>query len=276
VIYTKGVPAKRAKEHSLLARFLRAYEKGSWADADLDWVDEHLDGAVEVIATRRSDGATLAIEHTVIQPHPKEKEDFARFSRSSFVTGDRDPSIEIPQSFLYVNLPIGTLQRGQDWNALADEVRECIRQRKDSIPDGRSELRCVVGGNEIALKVELVRDQSQHECRTIMRRYGDFDVRATVRTALKNKLPKLAAAKAQKRLLMFERDQWHLDHDVIATQIEHQYADFPQLALIDEVWLAETHDNRHIVLFDPVVHGRGYSPVYTFRGDTLHHRSPGY
>jgi hypothetical protein len=152
-----------------------------------------------LFATRASDGITLAIEHRVIQPHPREKEDFARFSRSSLITNDRDESLEIPQSFLYVNVPIDTLQRGQDWSAAAHDVHECIRRAKDSISEGRSELLCSIGSDEITLYIEY----------------------------------------------------------------------FPQLALIDEIWIAETHDDRHSVLFDPVVPGRGYAPVYTFSGDTL-------
>ena len=57
------MPAKPGKEQPLLKRFISVYEKLTWAEADCDWVDEREDGAVELIA-RRSDGATLAIEHT--------------------------------------------------------------------------------------------------------------------------------------------------------------------------------------------------------------------
>jgi hypothetical protein len=269
------VPAKSGKERCLLARFLRVYEKGAWADAHLDWVDERVDGAVEVVATRATDAVTLAIEHTLIQPHPREKEDFARFRRSSFTTEDRDPSTEVPQAFLYVNVPIGALQRGQDWNAVADAVRGCIRANKNSIPEGRSTLACLVDRTEVVLQVELVRDVNQQNCRTIIRRYGDFDVRSTVRTALENKLPKLVKTQAQKRLLMLERDQWHLDHATIAAAIHDLRGEFPLLKSIDEFWIAETHDDRVIVLFEPLVHGRPYAPVYTFNGDRLLHAADG-
>ena len=135
---------------------------------------------------------------------------------------------------------------------------------------------CLVDGTEIALQVDLVRDGNQDECRTIIRRYGDFDVRGTVRNALEAKLPKLAGTNAQKRLLMLERDQWHLDHETIAIQIEDVRSDFPLLKSIDELWIAETHDNRAIVLFAPLVHGRRYAPVYTFNGDALLHSASGY
>src|SRR5436190_19906602 len=105
------MPAKPGKEHYLITRFLRAYEQGDWADAEFDWVDEHQDGAVELVARRPSDGVTLAIEHTVIQPRPEEKEDFAMFSRS-FPADISDPSLEIPHAFLFVDVPFGALQKG--------------------------------------------------------------------------------------------------------------------------------------------------------------------
>lgn len=69
------MPATPGKERPLLERFLSVYENDTWADSRRDWVDEREDGAVELIATRKGDSATLAIEHTVIQPYPREKED---------------------------------------------------------------------------------------------------------------------------------------------------------------------------------------------------------
>jgi hypothetical protein len=46
----------------------------TWADADKDWVDRRKDGGVEMLARRSSDGKTLAIEHTLIQPFVSDKE----------------------------------------------------------------------------------------------------------------------------------------------------------------------------------------------------------
>jgi hypothetical protein len=46
---------------------LSAYENDRWKDASLNWIEESEENAVEVIATR-SDGATLALEHTLIEP----------------------------------------------------------------------------------------------------------------------------------------------------------------------------------------------------------------
>lgn len=268
------MPSKPGKEHYLIARFLRAYEHGSWTDAELDWLDESQDGAVELVAKRRSDGVTLAIEHTVIQPHPQEKEDFAKFKRT-FSADIKDPSLEIPHGFLYVDVPFGALQRGADWTAVAKCVLAAIRLNKDSIPDGRSQLRCAAGGRDFVLQTRLVRDPSSPSGKTIIRRYGEFDLASTVRTALATKLPKLVRTPAMRRLLMLERDQWHVDHTALATEIDVCRPGFPEMASVDEIWIAETHEERRIVLFDPVLPGRGYGPVYTFTGDDLH-RYPGY
>jgi hypothetical protein len=268
------MPSKPGKEHYLITRFLRAYELGSWTDAELDWLDERQDGAVELVAKRRSDGVTLAIEHTVIQPHPQEKKDFAKFKRT-FPADIRDPSLEIPHGFLYIDVPFGALQTGADWTAVAECVLAAIRLDKDSIPDGRSQLRCTSGGRDFVLQTRLVRDPSSPSGKTIIRRYGDFDLASTVKTALATKLPKLVRTAAMRRLLMLERDQWHVDHTALATEIEVCRPGFPEMASVDEIWIAETHDERRIVLFDPVLPGRGYGPVYTFTGDDLH-RYPGY
>ena len=233
------MPAKPGKEQLLLERFISAYEKDTWSEAHCDWVDEHEDGAVELIA-RKSDGTTLAIEHTLIQPYPLEKEDFARFDRA-FLHGDRDRSLEIPETVLYVNVPGGTLQRGEDWGIVAIAVNDCIRRSKETLPEGYSDLACpIVEGKTITLQIRRQRTPG-HDGRTLIRRYGPFDLSSTIRTALEKKLPKLIATKADKRIVMLERDQWHVDPTAIAAELEYLRGDFPQLGLVDEIWIAETH-----------------------------------
>jgi len=58
------VPTNSRREDAIIKRFLSGYENHSWADAEIDWLDKRIDGAVEVRAIRRSDSNTLAIEHT--------------------------------------------------------------------------------------------------------------------------------------------------------------------------------------------------------------------
>ena len=76
------MPTKERREDVFIKAFLTAYEDLSWSDCHQSWVDKQADKGVEMLATRKSDGKTLAIEHTVIEPFVKEKESFAFFERS--------------------------------------------------------------------------------------------------------------------------------------------------------------------------------------------------
>jgi hypothetical protein len=74
------MPSKpRPNEKRLLTLFLSRYERGAWADFTPDWRDETEDGAVELIATRKSDQQRVAIEHTLIEPFVGNTRDLEHF-----------------------------------------------------------------------------------------------------------------------------------------------------------------------------------------------------
>ena len=77
-----GMPSKPRAEDVCIKAFLSAYDDLSWADADKDWVDRRIDGSVEMLATRKSNGKTLAIEHTLTQPFVGDIDDFKFFERA--------------------------------------------------------------------------------------------------------------------------------------------------------------------------------------------------
>ena len=69
------------KERPIIRMLLSACDNGAWKDASLDWVEEKQDGAVEENTTAPS-GATLALEHTLIQPFVGEKLDSQAFMKA--------------------------------------------------------------------------------------------------------------------------------------------------------------------------------------------------
>jgi len=75
------MPTKARREDLFIRLFVSAYEEDSWADADLCWLDQKVDGAVELLATRKLDGRTLAIEHALLEPFVGDKGDFAQFEQ---------------------------------------------------------------------------------------------------------------------------------------------------------------------------------------------------
>ena len=91
------------RERPLLLMFLAEYENGAWKSAAPDWVEERMDGAVEVVA-ERADGGKLAIEHTILQPFVDEKKD-SNFFMKAFGRIEKNPDLTIRDRSLTVVIP---------------------------------------------------------------------------------------------------------------------------------------------------------------------------
>ena len=259
------------KERRLLTRFLSVYERDAWANAELDWLDEREQSAVEVKAVR-PDGVSLAIEHTLVQPNATEKADYAKFAKV-FRTESRDATLDRFDRYLYLDVPQHTLMPGDDWDAIAADIFAFIRTHKHTFPDDRSIQDCQMSNGKIApLMVRSV--PARKEGRTLINRYGTFDVEGTVTTALRRKLPKLLGTEATHRVLMLERDQMRLDPTAIAAAVQSQRPNFAGIDLV-HVWVAETW-SEDIALFEPLRFDDSYSPVYSFSADTLQWRDVGW
>jgi hypothetical protein len=76
----------------------------------------------------------------------------------------------------------------------------------------------------------------------IVHRNGELRVVDSVEKALRNKLPKLVRADADKRLLILERDQPRVLPEQILEEIE-RHARSSRMAIVDEVWIADTAAN---------------------------------
>jgi hypothetical protein len=84
--------------------------RGAWKDASLDWVENKQDGAVEVIATA-PEGATLALEHTLIPTFVGEKFDSEVFMKA-FGRIEKNPSLVIPERNLDLIIPAHAIPKG--------------------------------------------------------------------------------------------------------------------------------------------------------------------
>ena len=77
---------------------------------------------VELLATRRSDGKTLAVEHTLLEPFVGEKGDFAQF-KQEFPRIAEDESLRA---------------------AMVSAVHQWLKVNRLSLPDGDSQHQCPV------------------------------------------------------------------------------------------------------------------------------------
>ena len=88
--------------------------------------------------------------------------------------------------------------------------------------------------------------------------------------ALETKLPKLVNARANKRILLFERDQSFPSDLQIYEAVAKRQARFPDLAKIDEIWFANTavYETEKWVSF-ALIDGRGQVEWLIFENGTL-------
>lgn len=244
------MPAKPGKERPLLELFLSEYEDGSWRDPHPYWADEHEDSAVEVIASRPSDGLKLAVEHTLMQPFPQDRETTKNLV-DHFGPVHEDKTLGVPEQETYVNLPEVALRNGCGCNfpQLCSDVHAWIKTNRFSFPEGNSFHDCPTtagtkaGVTTVRLHTRVVPSPGSSG-RLILRRYGDEKIPDVVSKALRTKLEKLARADAQRRILLLQREQWTLSEEQIVGEIEKRRPDFPLLDRVDQVWIVETVGTR--------------------------------
>lgn len=238
------MPTKSRSENTIIQIFLSAYESGSWADAKVDWLDEKQDSAIELLATRKSDGKTLGIEHTIVEPFVGDKDDFARFG-PCFLSIENDASLVLPDRILYVYVPVGTLQRGLKWDGVVRSVHEWLKAHIPELPEGSSKHRCTVTqaaaqSFDITLTLRVLLSPGTNGKLLVRRQQMGNDFGSVIDKVLKNKLPKLVNTAAHKRVLLLERQHMNLLPEQILGEIENQTNMFSQLAQVHEIWIVET------------------------------------
>jgi hypothetical protein len=248
------MPTASTRDGDFIKLFLSAYEEGSWADAEFTKPDD-LDRtrpAVDQRATRRSDGKTVAIEHTIIEPFVRDKEDFALFERA-FLRIQNDPSLPVPERWIQVFVPVGILQNqrkkaGRD--AVVDSVHGWIKSNRLALPDGASEHRCAITGIpckppfDITVNIRVTPLQrgpvAEPGVLHVRRQQVEDNFDEIIEKALRMKLPKLVNTVADKRILLLERQHMNLRQLKMLDEIDKQRASFPGLAYVDEIWILET------------------------------------
>jgi hypothetical protein len=233
------------KERPIIRMLLSACDNGAWQSADLDWVEEKQDGTVEVIATR-VDGIRLALEHTLIQPFVGEKFDSEVFMRA-FGRIEKNASLTVPERLLDVIIPVSAIPKGYNWDEVGQDLLNWLLAHHAAAA-GEGEASYVVPvaakarNGPLALSVTL---RTMHlpgmagSC-LIARDKMPRTLEAIVEKALRTKIPKLVATAAEKRLLLLERDQIAFSDSQIYAQIVKIGPSFPDLARIDEIWMANT------------------------------------
>lgn len=259
---------------------LSQLDEGAWESALLDWVEvrERTQASVEVVATAPS-GRRLAVEHTLVQPYAGEKFDTEKFMKAfGAIEGHR--GLALPGRVLNVAVGVGAVPNGYRWGLVGTALLEWLLANHLGAP-ARGERRFLVnvgccGGREpLELEIWLSATPLPGEPgRCLLSRFGmPGDLREVVRKALKAKVPKLVRTPADKRILLFERDQWCFSELEIYKHLAALGPGFQELAGVDDIWFANTADlGPEGWVYFYLVDGRGLVESLRFRHGALRER----
>lgn len=182
----------------------------------------------------------LAIEHTLIEPYAGHKQDTDRFLQTLALL-ENDPRLLQPGYLVNVSQRVGAIPTGIKWNEVPEAIVPQLAAILPGLPEGARSL--TVHGNQWSLDLRVSKMAAA---------VGDAGHFLTSRmfpgepgpeimlAALAKKIPKLAAAQAQKRILLLEKD-------AVSGSIEEQFYQLPRdtqiealLKSIDEIWTVDT------------------------------------
>lgn len=259
-------------ERPLIQMFLAGYDQGVWKDATLNWVEETQENAVEVIATR-SDGKTVALEHTLIELFVGEKYDSTIFTGAFEPRIEKNPEFIIPGRALNVMIPVGALVGIKDRDAAGEALLTWMRASHASIPPGDSELTIMVGGS-VPLKVKFKSDDSGGDVGYcwLARCDKPGNIDKIVEKAIKRKVPKLVRTQADKSILLLQREHITMGDTEILDLIEKFAPDYPDIAQVDEIWFVNTSimESEGWVYLSRL--HRGPTQIMRFHNGVLKHR----
>ena len=267
------MPTHGRRENVFVKRFLQAYESRSWVDASVRWLDQEIDGGVEALATRK-DGVSLAIEHTIIEPFVSDKEDFA-FFKDVFLPIELDATLRVPGYWIEVLMPVGTLhgkRRATVRRALAEAVHSWLRLNRLALSEGLSKHQVDIGvaqGGRLEIYTRVTAGIVKGAL-NVRRQQLEDNLGEVVTQALTRKVPKLTMTVADRRVLILERQHMNLYPSRILAEIDKQRAAFPDLRLVDEIWVLETmfYEREGYLRFELYRDGVEISSM-DFEGDKL-------
>jgi hypothetical protein len=210
-----------------------------------------MDGAVEALVTR-TDGQTMAIEHTLIEPFVGDKGDFAAFERELLKIED-DKSLAVPDIGITIYVPVGILdgQKPAKRNVIVESIHSWIANNRLNLREGEHKYQCEVPGSPpVTLTIKRNKFSLPQGIVLVRRQQVANDLDKVIEKALRKKLPKLMNTEADRHVLFLERDQFTFNPDLIFAEIERQRPNFPFLERVDEIWHVETIGYRR----DGIVH----------------------
>jgi hypothetical protein len=251
---------RTSRDKHVIEQWLRLYNRltgstyraATWPDTDSS--QKNIDALCKDAC-----GHELALEHTLIEPFTNEKADAARFLRT-LAPLENDPALCLQGYTCIATQRVGAISNGVRWADLHTALRDGLAAALPTLPEGRSTVPVSLGRFSLDIYVRKTKTSSTDRGKFLTGRLDPGEPGPElIRNALERKLPKLAAAIADKRILLLEQDG-------VAGMIEDQYALVRNEAGIkslrngvDEIWgvvtaILESEDVIYTNPIDPQEH----------------------
>jgi len=235
------VLTKAYNDKDRIGFWLRLYNRNTGGTYSVEsWPDDDSSKKNIDALCRDAGGRTLAIEHTLIEPYAGNKADIDPFLKTLGAL-ENHPLLRQPGFMITASQPVGAVPRGIKW---VDQPQQMVPQLAavlPGLPEGQRTVTVAGPQWSLDLHVNKMRTAPTDPGRFFTARIyrGDPGPELMV-AALEKKVPKLAAATADKRILLLEKD-------AVAGTVEAQFDQLPDepriralLGSIDEVWTVNT------------------------------------
>jgi len=232
----------KGRDKEIIRSFLKAYSAFNGTNYSIERCPDEINRATPAIDAVASNelGASIAVEHTLVEPFLAEREDTDRFLR---VFSQLEGNYVLMRAGHNVNIVarIGSIQKGVKWQKVGESVCEHLSLRIPVLQEGSTcELIPGLGFPfEVTLRI-WPHDPRERDHVWVSRFLSETSLEAVVRKSLGKKLPKLISEDAQKRILLFEKEHPAWGWNDIGAALDKLSGEIPQLQLIEEVWVAET------------------------------------
>lgn len=222
----------------LLLAHLKRIRGRVWTS--LDFPDERIRSrdAVQMIAMEQS-GRVTAIEHVALDGFAGETQEAQRFL-PLFSELEREASLRAAGFHVDVAIPVHLVPPGVDSKLLANSVRGWCLRHVASAPEGRATHVIMVSRTALRIQVDKVACPGESGRLSITRADPPRNFEAVVHDRLQQKLARLVAASADKRVMLVEKSDalWNLSQ--LRVELESASLEFPELNALTEVWMADT------------------------------------
>lgn len=236
-----AVAAHDTRERKLIKLLLahlgktRAHE---WTSLDFPEERIRTREAVQVIAMEQS-GRVTAIEHTPLDGFAADTQRTQRFLAALSPLA-RDPSLRVPGAYVDLSIPIEIAPATMDWKLLASSVRGWCTRHIASVAPGHTSHVIMVSRTALKIHVEKTACPGEPGRFTIVPLEPPRNFEAVVHDRLQRKLPRVVAASADRRVMMFERRDPVWSAGQLRLELEGALLEFPELNAINQIWMADT------------------------------------